>query len=474
MRKFQFADLHCHPNLKTFGKSFSNSKRDRVLKSNFWYSKLPNFFTKWMHRILGITKFSQSDFTTMAKGNVKIAFVSLYPFEKGFFTNPYINNKLYAILASFVTSIGYHRVRYIQNHLDYFKDLMNEYNFLQLISKTSNKFKWSCGFVESITDITNSLENNFISIIPTIEGAHVFNSGLSKYGKPIDEQEILSNIIKVKQLPYSPFFITFAHNFNNDLCGHAPSLEVLGALVDQSENLNAGFTSLGLKVLHLLLDNRNEKRIYIDVKHMSLKSRMEYYHILKTEYNNSIPVIVSHGAVTGTDVCGDSTSTLNPEYFSDDSINFYDEELIIIAKSCGLFAIQMDEKRLVSPHVIKKSLFKNNKTANLKFSTLIIWRQLQHVAEILDANGHDSWRTCCIGSDFDGTINPLEEILTATDLNRMANELLNYVENYLSKPNSLSQNRNKNITALQVVENFTITNAENFIKNNFNSNCKDN
>lgn len=468
MINFQFADLHCHPTLKTFGHSFSKSKRIKNKKSNLWFAKPPSFINKCIQKLTGITKFSQTDFQTMAHSNVKLAFVSLYPFEKGFFTNPNLDERISAILSSFVTSIGYNRVRHIQKHKDYFKDLMAEYEFLIKSAKTKkiNGVEFSWDFASLTNDIESNLKkDNFVSVIPTIEGAHVFNTGLSEYGKLIDEDEILNNVSKVKNLLHPPLFITFAHNFNNDLCGHAPSLEPLGTLVDQSKNLNSGFTPLGLKVINALLHNSFARPIYIDIKHMSLKARLEYYDILKTEYNNSIPIIVSHGGVTGRNTLGKITSTLNPEHFANDSINFYDEELIIIAKSRGLFAIQLDAKRLAPNHLIKKSLFRNNKKSNLKHSALIIWRQLQHIAEILDAQGIYAWGTCCIGSDFDGTINPLDGIWTSLNLNEMANELVMLVTDYLSKPNALTLGKNKNISAETIVYNFTINNTLNFIKN---------
>lgn len=473
MKEFQFADLHCHPTLKTFGQSFSSSRGIENKKASVWYNNPPCFFTKHLQKALGITKFSQTDFTTMAKANVKIAFVSLYPFEKGFFDSPQLNNKIVALLSSFITSIGFNRARNIQEHTDYFKDLLTEYEFLiqSVKTKTINRRHYSFDVINSLKDIEDNFKmSKTISVIPTIEGAHVFNTGLSEYGRTIDEEEVLNNIKRIKQLSYPPLFMTFAHNFNNDLCGHAPSLEPLGNLVDQSKNLNSGFTPLGLKVLKAMLSKNQGNTILIDIKHMSLKSRREYYEILTKEYNNSIPIIVSHGAVVGTDYFGKNTTTLNPDYFANESINFYDEELIIIAKSKGLFAIQFDAKRLAPIHMIKKSLFKNNKRTNLKFSTLIIWRQLQHIAEVLDAYGLDAWGICCIGSDFDGTINPLEEIWTAADFNAMANELLIYVENYLAGVNSLSQQKNKNISAMEVVVNFTISNAENFTKSYYSKN----
>lgn len=464
MIQFRFADLHCHPNLKSFGHSF-NHKGSR--KRNIWYRYPPGWFSVLLQRLTGLTKFSQSDFSTMVLGHVKIAFISYYPFEKGFFESPKIKPKRVAFLANIITSIGYKRVRCIQKHTNYYQDLMREIACVENSERIYCIDNEQCEFefLKSKTNLINNLEKkNFLTIIPTIEGAHVFNSGLSKYGRTTDEEEILNNIIKIKKLSPPPFFITFAHNFNNDLCGHAPSLEKLSDLVDQSENLDTGFSPLGKNVLRALLSSNNGKSIYIDVKHMSLKSRLEYYNILKQEYKNNIPIIVSHGAVTGTALHGDKHAATKAHIFAEDSINFYDEELVIIAKSNGLFAIQLDADRLAKKELIKKSVLNNNSKVNLKVSAKIVWNHIQHAAEILDKNQLPAWDTCCIGSDFDGTTNPLDSVWSSLELNDLANALKDLAEDYLTKSNKLILQENRNISSLTIINKFTIDNTIKFVQ----------
>ena len=466
--RFRIADLHCHPNLKTFGNSFSKNAGN---KSHVWNYQPPTNLTKLFNIISGITKFTQADFTTMAKGNVKISFVSLYPFEKGFFINKYFNNSISAVLANFITSIGFNRIRFLQNHKDYFIDLNNEYHFFNNSCKEykveGNICKWE--LVSSWSGVKKNLkEGNINSVILTIEGAHVFNSGLNIYGKETDEKEVFSNVKKIKNWEHPPFFITFAHNFNNELCGHARSLNQLGPLVNQFENINNGFSNFGLNVAKLFLNNNNQKRILIDVKHMSLKSRLEYYKIIEKEYKNTVPIIVSHGAVTGINLRGKHSSSVDHSFFCKDDINFFDEELGNIAKTKGLFAIQMDGNRLTNKKKLKKSIFNFDLKKNYKNSAKIVWSQLQHIAEVLDAQEMDAWNTACLGSDFDGTINPLPGIWTANHLQFLANELLDLASIYLNNKNNLKLLSNKNMNPFEVVEKFIFNNIINFLKNNYN------
>ena len=464
--QFKFTDLHCHPNLKTFGHSFSRKSGKINHRSDLWYANPPTWITKAFNALTGMTKFSQADFTTMSKANIKIAFVSLYPFEKGFFINGFLNGPVSARFANMITSVGYKRIRYLQQHCNYFQDLENEYTFL-LNSRKDHEIdgrvqKWS--FAASWSETERILESeNTLAVISTIEGAHVFNSGLKPYGHVTDDDEVLNNIKRIKKWKYPPVFITLAHNFNNDLCGHARSLDRLGPLVNQFENLNNGFSDLGHKVVRALL-NKDEKAIFIDLKHMSLASRLEYFSLIENDYDNKIPIIVSHGAVTGTSLSGAQNGTVDPSLLSGDDINFFDEEIVGIARTEGLFALQMDANRLAARRIIKKSVFNLDSKEALGHSASIIWRQLQHIAEVLDKEKLYAWNTACIGSDFDGTINPLNGVWTAEYLPLLAQALLSEAQLFCENNNSLTLEDNKRIRPEEIVEKFIYGNTIDFLK----------
>jgi hypothetical protein len=463
---FKFADLHCHPNLKTFGQSFSGESNNPKNKANVWYVKPPNWFTKAFNALTGMTKFSQADFTTLSKANVRIAFVSLYPFEKGFFINGFLNGPVSARLANMITSIGYKRIRYLQKHSNYFQDLKNEYTFLLNSCKEQEidgiVQKWS--FAASWLAVEKIIETeNTIAVINTIEGAHVFNSGLKPYGHATDEEEVLHNIRLIKKWEFPPLFITLAHNFNNDLCGHARSLDQLGPLVNQFENLNKGFSELGLKVVRALLNNE-DKAVFIDIKHMSLTSRLEYFSLVENEYDNKIPIIVSHGAVTGTNLSGEQKGSLDSSLFSGDDINFFDEEIVGISRTQGLFALQMDANRLANRKISKKSIFNLDSKEAISHSATIIWRQIQHIAEVLDKEKLYAWNTACIGSDFDGTINPLNGVWTAEYLPLLTQALLSEAQLYCETNHTLKVDKNKQIDPEEIIDRFIYANTINFLK----------
>ncbi len=464
---FEFADLHCHPNLKTYGHSFDKCNNSE--KCNVWYYQPPGFFSKLLSTLAGVTRFSQADFTTLHKGGAKVIFASLYPFEKGFFINAAGSGNLSAWLSDLVTGIGFKRVRNIQQHTNYFADLEKEYLFFKQSQKSNiiNRKEYSWTLTRSWKEVEESLKtDNEIAVILTIEGTHVFNSGLKEFGKPVHEEEVLENIRRIKQWEFPPLFMTFAHNFNNDFCGHASSLDPISIFVDQSEGLNAGFTILGKKVLQTLLSTENGRPIYIDIKHMSFAARKEYFEMLETDFpNKKYPTIVSHGAVNG--LKWSNLDTHSSSVFHPADINFYDEEIVHIAKNDGLFAIQFDARRIARKELVKKKLSSLFKKEDPSLAAQMIWYQIKHIAEVLDDAGYFGWGVACIGSDYDGTIDPLPGVWTAEYFPFICEPILQLAKDYLRNENSLSLPENKKISAEDIVENFFLKNSTRFLKQYF-------
>ena len=404
MVEFEFADLHCHPTLKTYGRSFDKGSSPRK-QSDIWHQKKPSFHALFLQRLTGITRFSQADFSSMLSSRVRFAFVSLYPFEKGFFFTPWLPDRISARLAAWITSIGFQRVSNLQRHRNYFEDLMGELRFLEESPRNCylNGIKYSWSFLKPNQNVSSMEKRpNHLYVIPTIEGAHILNTGLGAYGRKASATEVLENIRQLKKLENPPFFITLAHNFNNDLCGHAPSLNGLGGILDQSENMGSGFSDLGWEVIRRLLDPKPGRPIYIDLKHMSLKARQEFY-AWHRRTGCTAPFLVSHGAFTGASF--DEKRDQSP-LFARDEINFYDEELLLLAQSGGVFGLQLDAKRLAPKAAVRKSVFSGTGSAQVYKSAGIFWNQVRHAAEVLDSHNLPAWDTLCIGSDFDGTIDP--------------------------------------------------------------------
>ena len=478
----QYVDLHCHPSLKPFGKSFNydppgiQGKR-RSSKRNLWYFDPPSVLDKLLNYFTGLTKFSQSNFSSLAKGDVGIVCVSLYPLEKWFVRNKMKNELILDLASNFALGIGDKRIDYIQGINDYFKDLIDLYQFyIQLDGKefrlAEGRFRYKLvRNYKEILDIQESEQENTgvrtICVVVSIEGLHVLNTGLRQ---PHDETEVLNNLEKIRNWEYRPFFVTYAHHFWNHLCGHAESLTgIILKYADQSEGIDTGFTHLGITVLKRLLDNSDGKRIHIDIKHMSPVARQEYYALLDSGDPNyqGIPLIISHGACNGLSSFQDQTidfqetgSKLNPV-----SINFYDDEILRLARSNGIIGLQLDERRIAHPNTLKATKKSLKRSKIMHYRSELLWNQIEHIASILDANGLFAWDCMGIGSDFDGIIDSLNGFWTAEELPFLADFLERHAYNYMQNPR-LSQSENL-IAADEIVARIMGGNARAFMDNYF-------
>lgn len=477
-----YVDIHCHPSLKPFSKSFKYdpTKRNALdlnRKNSIWHYSPPTVFEKFINRLATLTKFTQTDMSALAKSNTKVIVVSLYPFEKHFLSKKVLGWKgLTDMLVNFVASVSQKRIDFVRNHKDYFEDLNAEYDFYKQLHnqvQTIDGITYTYNLISNFSQIQTNKQREtsnkkIINVIVTIEGGHAFNTGLELATDTADPSEVLNNIETVKAWEHRPLFITFAHHFYNELCGHARSISVGMLKENQNRGLNSGITDLGLAAIQLLLDNANNDRIPIDVKHMSTASRKAYYDLLDTKYAlEDIPVIASHGAANGKRSIVQWDQTDAPEMasnFNDIDINFYDDELVRIAKSNGLFGIQLDERRIGSPKAIKKSkIYFPNKRKQLIRKSLLVWRQIQHSAEVLDKEGLFCWGIQSIGSDFDGIVNPIKGLWTAENIKDLGEELKNHAQAYLDQ-NRLNLQHFNRLTPESIVERVLHHNAMEFIK----------
>ena len=449
-------------------------------KNSIWHYSPPNALERALNKLVTLTKFTQTDLTALAKADTQIVIISLYPFEKHFLTRRIWGWKgLTDVLVNLAASISQKRIDFVRSHRDYFEDLIAEYDFYNQLDNQVQKIDGKI-FTYRLVNSFDQIEQNklqetsnrrIINIILSIEGGHAFNTGLDMDMDTGLPDKVIENVKKVKSWENKPLFITFAHHFYNELCGHARSISISLLKKNQNRGLGSGITSLGFDVLKLLLDDTDGKRILIDVKHMSVLSRKLYYQLLDTEYKDEdIPLIVSHGAVNGMASMDRPDHSNQPErtkWLKNIDINFYNDELIRIARSNGIFGLQLDERRIGSKKAIRRSkIYFPNKRKRLQKKSLLVWRQIEHIAEVLNTDGVFCWGIQCIGSDFDGIVDPINGLWTAENLNDLADKLIVHAENYLQNNREQLKDFNR-ITSKTIIDSVMYGNAYDFIKNNY-------
>lgn len=483
--KKPIVDLHCHPALKPFGKSFmrryttGQNNLNTNEENSIWHQQRPKLFRRVANVLLSLTKWRQSDFTTLIQGNNRVIVTSLYPLEKGMVKHNDADDVKFTgrLLRNLATGIGMRRIRHLQDMKDYFTDLQAEYDFYrQLHEKKVNigSKQLTYRLISKSTDLELN-DENCLNVIMSIEGAHVFNCGLEeREGIPTNREEVLKNLQIVKNWEFRPIFVGIAHHFDNGLCGFAESFTGLVAQqMKQADDPEQGFSALGKQVVLDLLDNSAGKRILPDIKHMNPKSRYQYYDMLKEHFpDENIPVVVSHGALNGK-LRYKSHDYVIKKGFNEKDINFFFDELLVIEKSKGIFGIQLDERRLFNSKVKQEILKEGRKNMtrygkrHLRENAYFIWRQIEAIAIYLDNLGHNAWSIQALGTDYDGIINPLNGWWTSKELNFLDKYLKHHALDFLSSDKAKTLKEFNKLSADEIVEKVMSTNALDFIKRNF-------
>lgn len=109
-------------------------------------------------------------------------------------------------------------------------------------------------------------------------------------------------------------------------------------------------------------------------------------------------------------------------------INFYDNEIVELAKSGGIFGLQLDERRIGSKQYIGQvHINSGSKTKRMHSNSKLVWNNIQHIVQLLDQHDVFAWDSIAIGSDNDGIIDPINLFWTSEEMD----DLVQYIEGML-------------------------------------------
>ena len=455
-----YIDFHCHPELKTF--LSSNLEKNR---KDCWEDVDVTGLTEIADMLIGNPLDSQSSLSQIKDGHISIALAGLYAFEKPMITGEIFElfkNKINLLkISRFIEKMDQRLLRRISSQkTSYFKIFNEVQNHLQKSAGIKPGYK--------LLNKISEYEPGKLNVILTIEGGHALYDQL---GNDEDvETTVLNNLHTLKNSATRYFFLTLTHLVQIPMCTQAYGIKLIND--DSFIPIGYGISNLGKKVIANALDNQSGNRILIDVKHMSLKARLQYYDMLQLPEFEGIPVIASHCGVTGVsyrempvyryEVENDYVKVwyhkpqglLNTK-FNPWSINLYDEEIPVIINSGGIIGITLDERILGTKqktpeqtseyfskkefndyqsaidHYSNKYMQLHNKAFEEIDNKISLHNDLKHICNnilhIVKTGGEKAWKHICIGSDFDGIINAVECCKNSEKYKKLARNLINWL-----------------------------------------------
>lgn len=497
-------DLHCHPSFKP---SNNSSIRDiwtykkNIHPKDLFKGVLGVSPRRWMVNLFvkDLATYTQSNLDSCHEGENRLLFLSIYPIERQFlrpdrpfsnatFVQRFILARVFGILLKknidsriiqILTGFSSEKVDnylisvYESESVDYFNtDFSLEYEYIKASHLSHSPAENGASFqlVSNYEDYLELRNQNTIAGILTVEGAHAlghYNSKdllecnlideLSEENQDHLKTSFITNISNLKntvKFEFTPFFITFAHHFNNLLTGHAKSfgeaknksIPGFSNVFNQKKGLDYGISDFGKELIqnHLLNRSRGSRRILIDTKHMSLKARNDYATIVKQlrAQGDPVPIIISHTAINGIPTRTkaaerpDTNQLDKHSYVSRWDINITDEDIQEVFDSDGLIGVCMHDGRM--PGGKFKDLLKSFKKGSTQKESInrlhtqmfltnvfhIVKVNLQHIralnAQIENEASRipevEAWKTMCLGSDNDGIVDPFDNFNTASTL----------------------------------------------------------
>ncbi|GIV32841.1 MAG: hypothetical protein KatS3mg031_0376 [Chitinophagales bacterium] len=441
-----YVDIHCHPNLKAFNSGHPEPVRNMWERIEHPYTD--NALTRLFRRKSNaIAKYSQSNLYTLTKGGVRVAIISLYPIEKGFlqfrrvphaiFGGETVNDVLEHIMA--VRKDRLVALQQQENH--YFHELVREYEYVKNGQGKSPDNRYEYSIADNYAHLQEILRKpDTIALILSVEGAHALGCGNRVTENMTPDQlieDLTRNIASMKRWHHPPFFINLAHHFWNQLCGHAPSIPFpFNQLVNQNKGMNEGITQYGWHVLHELLGRHNGKRILIDIKHMSVAARLQYYEYIRKHNRlnprDKIPVIASHVGLNGYETMKesiekrDSNRKSRNSYLHRRSINLSDEEVRIIHASGGLLGIMMDKGNLAGIKTLQYLSSIHDEEKKKEEWCRLIWTNIFQAIKAVKQRS--AWDIIAIGTDYDGGISHVDLYQSAENMGDLEKDLITYLD----------------------------------------------
>lgn len=396
---------------------------------------------------------SQSSLEQSWRGGVRLGVAALYVLERAFTSSFLVEH-----LAPIITPLDRDMLR-LPQQTDSLKRLQAEIAHLKAAEEKSPGQGMAVQVIRKISEY----DPQKINLALAIEGAHCLD---------LFDTKIEDNLRQLKDGPERFLYLNLTHLSRFSTCTHAYGIKLVRGH-EQFRPLGNGISEQGYRIIDIAYDRRiGGYPLFIDIKHMSLQSRKQFYAYRKEKGYEAIPIIASHMGCTGLSWAPEvikryvekrvvQSDTVEVTYtkpkgtggplrsktlFNPWSINLYDEEIPIILQSGGLIGINMDKRILGAKKVCgeffspveyselfdeplprslglrgagEAALYEEPGYESDPYRRDNALNHLRHlcnqILHIVEVGGPAAWKQICIGSDFDGLIDPVNGCISQAE-----------------------------------------------------------
>lgn len=468
-----FFDFHLHPALKAQFSAPAN-KPSPWDKIHLTFSH-PDIILKLI-KCQGIDDVidSQASLTQLSDAGMSLFAIALHPPEAAMMNDGLIQKIAEEEQTTFIDN---DKVDAIGTGNIYFTLLNQELDHIeQHLQLQGRKLK----IIKKISEYDPSATNTIHAIL-NVEGPHAFYG--DRKGKSLAQimTDVKTNFKQFTEVRGVRIFaMNIAHLEKNDFCNHAYGIQIFKP--EPFFPKSKGISNEGLELLLMM----QQKNILCDIKHTSLFARQQLY--LLGWHGNNWPLVCTHAGLTGIPSTARGkyflsnrkfgngflrvkhykpVGYLSGTSFNPSSINLYDDDVSIIVKSGGLIGLSMDQRILGSPNdemfgegyvdeiyeeevisdgerewfrdvdrnfigdefVLKTEQISthDDRQNTARYHARHFLNHVFHLFAIARQYGIPDMTMAeriCIGSDFDGMINPLDSCTSVTGLKAFKSLLL--------------------------------------------------
>ncbi|HLP37030.1 hypothetical protein [Lacibacter sp.] len=526
-----FSDLHMHLSLKKF---YQKLEYDSTLNWKAYNDKVKPILKG---KRSTFKNYIEADYAHLDGLNYDIVCESLMPLEKNT-----VNRSYKRVLNNMGTKIRFRRLKKVNEEANTsFNEMMTQYRFLEMQS-VRNPFNLNSttGFqlVKNKSDLLQARNQGLTAVVLTLEGGNSFygpinSSNVKTAGNHFDtdswQTEILANINVVKNFEHKVFYTSLTHFGWTRIAGQGKAIDHEAPFIRGLSQLlsSQGLTHKALhnkwasglidsviignrhidpetctfksdeyfktnafasRVLDQLLDSTGKHRspIYIDIRHMDVQARVDYYTYLQNRKGGeTIPIIMSHAAVSGENLSYALLTGNGPWYdrypevknpfkfykrharkdscflksgfihdknitgwFNPWSVNLANEEIPVIYRSNGLIGLIFFDLTLGTTMINYKKRNKKEYTQELLHTNYAkraglseadvkdfykmesFLRNMFYIVEKSGRSDSTAWNHICVGSDFDSGMDPIDISPTAQYMPHFYRQMIRLIPLY--------------------------------------------